>query len=181
MNEEPNVYLRAFEVSDLELLNSWHNDQDINSLTTGRKYFVSTEYDRKWIEERMLDNYNYVYCAICEYGSSKMVGYTNLTKIDYINRKAFWGGLIIGDENSKSKGYATSAAIQILKYGFCELGLNRIWADWLDDHTVAQFTTGKMLGFVQEGVSRQAVYKDNSYHDVIVMSLLKSEFEKKHL
>jgi hypothetical protein len=58
------------------------------------------------------------------------------------------------------------------------LGLNRIWADWLDDHKLAQFTTGKMLGFVKEGVLRQAVFKENSYHDVIVMSLLKTEFEK---
>jgi ribosomal-protein-alanine N-acetyltransferase len=101
MDNKHSVFLRAFEKDDLFLLNEWHNDENINSLTTGRKYFVSSEYDKKWIEERVLDNYNQVYCAICDNETKKMVGYTSLTKIDYINRKAFWGGLIIGDKKSR--------------------------------------------------------------------------------
>ena len=43
------VYLRAFEITDLTLINKWHNDDEINSLTGGNKYFVSSEYDKKWL------------------------------------------------------------------------------------------------------------------------------------
>ena len=181
MSIKMKVYLRAFETTDLELLNQWHNDEEINLLTTGRKYFVSSEYDKKWLENKMFDNNSQVYCAICETESKKMIGYTGLTEIDYVNRKAFWGGLVIGDKAARNKGFATSASIQILKYGFCELGLNKIWAYWLDEHKTALFTTGKMLGFVKEGLLRQDVFKGNKFHDVIIMSLLKADFEKRIL
>jgi ribosomal-protein-alanine N-acetyltransferase len=172
------IYLRAFEPGDLELINKWHNDDEINSLTTGRKYFVSSEYDKKWLLDKMLDNKSQVYCAICEEVSKKMIGYTGLTEIDYLNRKAFWAGLVIGDKSSRSKGYATSTSIKILSYGFYELGLNKIWGYWLDDHKTAQFTTGLMLGFVKEGLLREEVFKGNKFHDVFIMSLLKVDFEK---
>lgn len=181
MKNKSKVYLRAFEPSDLKLINNWHNDDEINLLTTGRRYFVSSEYDKKWLENKMLDNNSQVYCAICETETDNMIGYTGLSEIDYVNRKAFWGGLVIGDKASRSKGYATSAAIQILSYGFFELGLNKIWGYWLDDHKTAFFTTGQMLGFVKDGLLRQDVFKGNKFHDVYIMSLLKSDFEKKQL
>jgi RimJ/RimL family protein N-acetyltransferase len=174
------IFLRAFEKDDLHLLNQWHNDSEINSLTTGVKRYVSSEYDMKWLEEKMLDNNTQVYCAVCENETKRMIGYTSLNNIDYINRKAFWGGLVIGDKKDRSKGYATSASIEILKYGFCELGLNKICAVWLAEHKTAIFQ-GKLLGFVEEGWLRQDVFKGNKYHDVLVMSILKTDFEKRHL
>lgn len=174
------TYLRAFEYEDLELIHQWHTDEEINLLTGGNKFFISKERERKWLEDKMLNDRNQIYCAICDTESSKIIGFTSLNEIDYINRKAFWGGLVIGDKLNRNKGFAASASIQILTYGFCELGLNKISGKWLLEHKTA-IINGRMLGFITEGILRQEVFKVNKFHDVLVMSLLKANFEKRHL
>jgi hypothetical protein len=37
----------------------------------------------------MLNDQNQIYCAICKDENQKMMGYTSLNEMDYINRKAF--------------------------------------------------------------------------------------------
>lgn len=169
------IYLRAFEPGDLSLLNEWHNDEEINSQTLGNKYFVSSFYDRKWLEEKMSNNRDNVYCAICEKTTNKMIGYVSLNDIDYRNRKAVWGGIVIGDKNSRSKGYASDAAFMILKYAFEELGLNKVTGYWLQTNK-ASLVISQLLGFTKEGILRKDVFKRGEYQDVLVMSMLKEEY-----
>lgn len=174
-----NVYLRAFELKDLELINKWHNDVNLNSLTCGRKFFVSSLYDRNWIEDKILNNQNQVYCAICEVESNNMIGYSSLNSINYVNKNAFWGGIVIGDYKARNKGYASQAAFQLMKYGFYELGLIKITGKWLPENKISVFMA-KNLGFKQEGLLRKDVYKNNQFYDVLIMSILKEEFEHKY-
>ena len=170
------IFLRAFEPDDLKLINEWHNDEDINSQTGGVKYFVSSFYDKKWLEDKMLNNRDNVYCAICEHESAKMVGYISLNNIDYRNRKADWGGIVLGDKTKRSKGYASEASFQILKYGFEELGLNKVTGYWLESNT-ASIIIGKLFGFRKEGTLRQDVFKNGEFRDVTVMSIIKEEYQ----
>jgi ribosomal-protein-alanine N-acetyltransferase len=170
------ISLRAFELSDLMLLNAWHNDANINALTGGQQYFVSSEYDKKWIEDKIFNNQKHVYCMICN--TSWAVGYISLTDINWVNRTANWGGVII-DPQHREKGAATQAALQMLEYGFFELGLQKITGKWLIENTVSIFMA-KILGFVQEGVLRKDVFKGGQFHDIIIMSMLKEEFIEKY-
>ena len=170
-----NVFLRAFEPDDLQLINKWHNDDDINSLTCGSRYFVSSIYDKKWLEDKMLNNSKNVYCAICEKETGNMVGYVSLNDIDYRNSKAAWGGIIIGNEQNRNKGYASNATFLILQYAFEELGLNKVTGYWLESHK-ASLLIGQMFGFKKEGMLRQEVFKNGVFNDVVVMSMLKEEY-----
>ena len=174
------VYLRAFEQGDLDLVHQWHNDDEITDLMGGRKFFISKERERTWLEDKMFNDRDQLYCAICITDSSKIIGYTSLNEIEHVHRKAFWGGIVIGDKTERNKGFATSAAIQLLKYGFCELNLNKIYGKWLDTNKTSLFM-GKMLGFKYEGTLREDIFKGNKYHDIIIMSILKQEFEEKNL
>jgi [ribosomal protein S5]-alanine N-acetyltransferase len=168
------VSLRAFEPEDLSLLHEWHNDGGINKWTGGVQRFVSSEYDKKWLEDKMLNNTNQVYCAIYDCVTKETIGYISLNDINYINRTAFWGGVVISPDH-RNKGVATQAAFQMLEYGFFELGLQKISGKWLVGNTTSIFMA-KALGFVQEGRLRREVFKGNEYHDTILMSILKEEF-----
>lgn len=170
------LHLRAFEYEDLELINRWHNDEEINSMTGGAKRYVSSEYDKKWLEDKMLNNSTNIYCAICTKNKNKIIGFISLNTIDYINRKAYWGGLLIGDKEERNKGYATNATYLMLKYGFEELGLNKITGHWLEDNKVS-IILGKMMGFKQEGKLKDEVYKNGRFNNVIIMSLFNDDFK----
>jgi RimJ/RimL family protein N-acetyltransferase len=172
------MILRAFEPSDLPLINKWHNSQELNMLTCGRKYFISEEYDKEWLNDKIFNNTFQVYLAICS-DPSTMIGYISLNEINSVNRTAQWGGVFIGNDYFRNKGYATEAAINILKYGFLELNLQKISGHWLNAH-LTSIMMGKLLGFKQEGVLRREVYKNGIYNDVIIMSMLKEEFLTKY-
>jgi len=45
------VYLRAFEIEDFKTTHLWRGDEEIIKSVVGRKYFVSQECEKKWIND----------------------------------------------------------------------------------------------------------------------------------
>jgi len=170
------VYLRAFEIEDYKLINKWRKDEAMTDMLVGSKIFVSSEREKKWVEEIILDDKIKMYFAICDKETDEMVGFTSIRKINWRNRSAYWGGMTVGKEHW-NKGYAQSANALVLKYVFDELGLNRFYTDYLEEHQVSTRIFEKM-GFTVEGVSRQEVYKGGKFHNVVNVSMLKSEYDK---
>lgn len=171
-----NVYLRAFEFEDLSVLNKLRNNDKIYSFTCGNKYFISSEYDRKWIEDKIFNNKTQLYLGICLVENHKLIGYLSIINIDLQNRKSEWGGIII-DLESSNKGYATAAANLMLMHVFTELNMNRFSGYWLEENKPS-LRMAEKLGFVKEGVLRDFIFKKNKYHNAILLSILRSEFLK---
>lgn len=69
------------------------------------------------------------------------------------------------------------AAKEMLKFVFEELNMNKVYGYWLESN-LASLKMSKKLGFVEEGLLREHVYKDNRYHSVYYLSLLRSEYNK---
>jgi len=171
------VYLRAFELDDYKLINKWRKDNEITKFLGGNKYFISSERDRKWIEEKIFDNKTSNYLAICLKDSEEMIGYLSIINIDWRNRNAEWGGIIIGNKEHQRKGYSKEAAYLMLDFIFNELGMNRFYGYWLESNK-ASIQMGLKLGFKQEGILRECIYKNGKYNNLLLLSILKKEFEK---
>jgi RimJ/RimL family protein N-acetyltransferase len=171
------VFLRAFEPDDYKKINAWRQDESMYRLTSANRYFISSEQDRQWVLDKILNNRTEVYLAICLVENGLMIGYVSLSDIDYRNRRAEWSGIIIGEKEYRGQGYATQAIYLLLEYCFNELDLHRLSGTWLAENTVSMFV-GKMMGFRQEGVLRDYVFKEGKRHDLIIMSILRSEFEQ---
>ena len=54
--------------------------------------------------------------------------------------------------------------------------MNRLWLLVLENNEPAK-NLYKKMGFVNECVQRQAIFKEGQYHDYIMMSLLRGEYE----
>ena len=168
------IYLRAFELSDYELISLWRHDCEILSLMSGNHYFVSAERDKKWVEQKISDDRTEIYLGICLKENDCMIGYTSINNLDLRNQKAEWGGTTIGHKDLWGKGYATEAAQLMLTYLFKEYPINKCQGRCLEEHLV----TNKMLeslGFTKDGSFRDEVYKNGSFHSIALYSILKSE------
>lgn len=86
-------------------------------------------------------------------------------------------GIVIGDKNLWGHGYGNEATKLILEYGFKHLKLHRIQLMVLDFNKRAQHLY-KKLGFVVEGIQREARLVNGEWHDVILMGILEKEFER---
>jgi RimJ/RimL family protein N-acetyltransferase len=169
------VYLRAFELDDIDLIHKWRKDPEINKLLSGNVFFVSSERDKKWIEEKIFNDSNELYLAICLEEKDEMIGYLSVTNIDLRNRKAEWAGLIIGNKDLWNKGYANDAIRLMLEHLFHQMNIHRVYAYVLEDH-ITSLKMCEKAGFIREGILRDNVYKNNKFNNSVLLSLLQGEF-----
>lgn len=78
---------------------------------------------------------------------------------------AYWG-----------KGYATEAAREVVRYGFSELGLHRIFASHFG-HNSASGKILRKLGMRHEGCQREHLLKWDQFVDSELYGLLRKEWE----
>ena len=167
------TYLRAFELADYQTTLKWHNDDEIWSTVVGPKYFVSPEYEKKWIEDTVFSK-DSIKLAVCLIENNQLIGSVSLTEFDWINRSAV-SGTMIGDKKLWRMGFATEAKLQLLEFGFQERGLHRISCQILESNTASRRLYLK-CGYKEEGLLRDAVFKDGRYQNLVIMSILRQEF-----
>ncbi len=172
----PKVYLRALEPEDYKISIKWRKDDSTWSLLGGTKYFVSEAYEKKWVEEAIFGKGD-IKLAICDAETDVYIGNIYLNKIDKTHRSAVLG-ILIGDKGYRGKGYGSEAIHHILRYSFEELGLHRVSALILEDN-IASRRTFEKLGFVQDGILRESLFKGGKFRNQVVVSLLESEFKQK--
>lgn len=88
-------------------------------------------------------------------------------EIGYDLYKDYWG-----------KGIMIEAVRILINYGFQQLNLNRIEAT-TDSENASSIKLLERIGFLKEGHLRQKYFYKGKYHDELVFSLLKKDWEKK--
>ena len=162
--------LREIQRQDMKAINSWRNNEEIISTLGAPFRFINQEVDEKWFEQYMLQRANTVRCAITTKENDEILGIVSLVEIDFINRSALFH-IMVG-EDGQNKGVGTFAVKAMIEHGFKNYGLHRIELHVLADNKRAQHVYEK-CGFVQEGVRRQAVFKNGQFKDMLVYSVIK--------
>jgi RimJ/RimL family protein N-acetyltransferase len=168
------VYLRAFELDDYVMINKWRNDNNIRKYLGGNVYLVSSEREKKSIENKIFDDSKHIYFAICDKKDDKLIGYTQINNIDLRNLKAEWGGTLIGDKDYIGGGYGKEASMQLLRFLFDQYPIRKCYGYCLVEHP----HTSKLmvaLGFKQDGILRSDLYKNGEFKDVLLFSILRDE------
>ena len=94
--------------------------------------------------------------AIVDADSGRLMGACGLCYIDWINRTADFSIYIGHDNLYIDDVYAIDAGTQLLKFGFEELALHRIWCE-IYDFDAAKTAFLPKLGFTQDGRHRRRI------------------------
>ena len=105
---------------------------------------------------------------------NKMIGTCGFTSVSIPNNSAEIGYVINPDY--RGRGIAVEAARRVMRFGFEEMGLNRIEARYMVGNDASKRVMEK-LGMTFEGVYRSSVCINGIYRDVGMCSILKSEYE----
>jgi RimJ/RimL family protein N-acetyltransferase len=103
------------------------------------------------------------------------VGYFRLSNYSKENKNIYIGADIAKEYTGK--GIAKDAYNKFIPYAFTIYNLNKISLEVLGTNERAINLYNK-LGFVKEGVKREEVLKNGIWVDSIIMSILKSEYNK---
>ena len=166
--------LRELERKDLAKINKWRNDPELISCLGAPFRYINLDVDEAWFEGYMKSRNSAVRCAIVEDGQNEILGLVSLVSIDHMNQSAEFH-IMIGDKANQGKGMGSFAVNEMLKHAFYNLNLQRVELTVLEDNLRAQHLYEK-AGFVKEGVKRCAKYKSGRFANMILYSILKSEF-----
>jgi diamine N-acetyltransferase len=170
------LHVREIERGDLPVINRWRNDAEVVAYLGANFFFIASEIDGRWYDRYLAERDKAVRLAMMDGPDGALIGCVNLTNIHRVNRSAELS-IVIGEKSYWGKGYGAAATDAILKHGFFDLNLHRIYLDVLATNDRAIRTYVK-CGFREEGRHREAVYKNGRFIDVISMALLEEEFRR---
>lgn len=109
-----------------------------------------------------------------EIQSRKIIGCIGLARVNLNFRHAEAGFWVA--KKLWGQGIGKEAVNLILKFGFDQLGLNRIYARVMHPNTASAHLL-ESIGFVREGVMRESVWRENQWWDFLCYSMLRSEYK----
>lgn len=173
------IRLRAAEKEDLTAFLRWVNDADV----TENLFLIdpmSRFEEENWYESMMKrpTSEHALVIEVKDQGPTRdyrPIGTCSFHKLDWRNRSAEIG-IMIGEKTFWDQGYGTETMRLLLRHGFNNLNLHRIWLQ-----VYAKNKRGirayEKAGFIHEGKHRQGHYQHGQYHDVYLMSVLKEEWQ----
>lgn len=162
------VTLRPIERADLRQAVGWRNDARVmRGLFSYRPLSLAEQ--EQWFEGYLTNQHEILFIIEAEDGTA--IGTIGLSKIDFRNRKAELGRMLIGDRSYLRRGYAKAATLVLLEYAFAELNLHRVYLEVLADNDAA-VSVYRRCHFEVEGRCRDAHFGEGRFHDVLVMAVL---------
>jgi diamine N-acetyltransferase len=178
------IRLRRNERSDIPKFVDWLNDPEV------RRYLlinlpISQANEEEWFEKmlKLPANEQPFGIEIREVvpGDGKeqwrLIGNCSFMDINPTVRSAEVG-LFIGDKTCWNKGYGTEVMQLLLRLGFDTYNLNRIFLR-VHEANKGGIRAYEKAGFVHEGRLRQGIFQNGEYGDMLLMSVLRAEWNLK--
>lgn len=170
------LILNHFNKGDIKDVAKLSNDKDMFEMTASLPYPYLEDHAKEWIsthDEQIATGKNFIF-AIRLLESNSLIGCINISINNFNNRGyiGYWIG-----KKFWNMGYGTEALKRIISYGFEDLKLERIWAEYYAHNT----PSGKIMkkaGMIDEGIKRNHIKKDNEYIDLKVSAIIKSDYFK---
>jgi len=174
--ETDRLILRTLELTDAPDIQRLINHPQIARNTLSVPYPYPDGLAEKWIREQMMpameEGTDFVF-AITLRKTGEFMGVLGMHDLNEHKRidVGYWLGEVYW-----GKGYATEALRRAIQFGFEELDVNRIYAEFFTFNTASRRVMEKS-GMTFEGVHRQNILKNGEYIDDGVCAILREDYE----
>ncbi|WP_377194122.1 GNAT family N-acetyltransferase [Ruegeria meonggei] len=172
--------LRPLEKADLEVVTPWF--QDIEDLArfdrTSRIPLNLAQTEENWSDVFSASAGSGKCWFVAELHSGQIVGMSGLEAISPINRDAIVAMFV--DKPTRRLGVGIRATALVVDFAFRQLGLNRLTSYYRVDNANSRDLVAK-LGCQIEGTMRQAWFADGQFQDMVVVGLLRQDWEKQRV
>ena len=169
------LLLRPFTLNDAPDLHRLVGEPEIADTTLNIPHPYEEGMAEEWISTHpeRFDSGKGVNLAITLRADGRLTGAIGLDINERFNRAEMGYWVSVPQWN---KGICTEAAIEILRYAFEDLHLNRVQATHLSRNPASGRVMQK-IGMLHEGTLRQYVKKSDVYEDLEMYSMLREEWK----
>lgn len=169
------LFLREYREEDFPRLRGWINNPDETANMSPIFDRVQSEaMTREFFESVVKNKMPGHYMIIADGETEEYIGQADLRTSPDSSRQACLA-IVIPDPANRGKGYGREAMELLLDFGFFRLNLHKIWLQvFLRNETAIHLY--RTLGFHEDGILREDVYREGGYLDLMVMSLLQREW-----
>lgn len=171
------IYLSPVSMDDVEIFTKWLNDLEVTDYIGRSSALQTLEGEKDWVQNQV-KNAEYL-MTIVTTDNDQAIGNISLVDINNLNRTAVLG-ILIGEEEYRSKGYGAEAIKLLLDFAFNYLNLNSVSLTLLEGNERAKKCYEK-VGFKEFGRQRECIYLNGKYYDRIFMDILASEFKEEFI
>ena len=173
------VRLRPHVASDAADHVRWRNDAEVAYWATAgnvRFWPVSAAAVEHWFTGKLpeMDPRSDGVFAV-DLLDGRHIGMADYRDVDLVARSAVVG-ITIGEKDLWGQGYGSEALRLLVGYLFEHLNLHRVQLDTWSANERAMRSFAR-IGFTEEGRLREAIWGPGRYFDVVVMGLLRSEWQ----
>jgi RimJ/RimL family protein N-acetyltransferase len=172
--QNKSCYLSSLQHTDLEQIRVWRNIQ----MAILRQYKPLTEKNQEdWWNSLAADTKTILFTIISSQ-SDDLIGYCGLTNVDFQNSRAEVSFLTkyANDAITEYRQTFLETLNMLCIFAFRKLKLNRLFTETFEfrkDHIKIL----EEFGFIKEGVLREHVFKEGSFTNSEIHSILRREFE----
>lgn len=166
------VVLRPIAATDAAAMWAALHDDEARWLTGTRRRFTRDQIER-WAASR-IDQDDRLDLAVTERSTGAWAG--ELAILDWSPEDRSCAFRIALDAAARDRGIGTEATRLVVDHVFEHLPIHRIGLDVFAFNDRARATYAK-VGFRTEGVLRDALRWDGAHHDIVLMSILRPEWE----
>jgi len=173
--EGDKILLRPVRTDDRDKTLALRMDFETNKSYMGFPYPINEFSEERWIAGLYPEGQRTrIDFAIEEKETGAFVGLISVKELDALHQRAAFG-ILLGRE-FWGKGYAKDAMVLFFRYLFEEINIHRIYLQVLmsNERAIALY---ERFGFKREGVLRQHHFQGGRLQDVLLMGLLREEFE----
>ncbi|MDJ0765387.1 MAG: UDP-4-amino-4,6-dideoxy-N-acetyl-beta-L-altrosamine N-acetyltransferase [Myxococcota bacterium] len=165
------IELRDVVASDKETMRQWRNLPEVSKYML-TSHEISHEEHSVWFDNMLKDNRCRYWIVMLD---SEAVGVANIAGIDLRHSRCSLG-FYLPSPQVRGKGVGSFVEYSILDYVFERMKLNKLCAEVIRFNKVG-IGIHKKFGFVEEGLLRQHIMKQGTPHDVVCLSMLRSEWK----
>jgi RimJ/RimL family protein N-acetyltransferase len=166
-----NIILRPLEVEDIPLIVEWKNNKEImNNLNTYTPVTLMQEEAMYSLEQENPGIYKFLIEV-----EEEPIGYCGLVNIEWKSRRAEIF-IVIAEESFRGQGHGIDATKALINFAFKDFNLRRLFLTCFKNNTKA-IKLYETLNFQHEGILRQHTCREGQYDDMVLMGLLKEEWQ----
>jgi RimJ/RimL family protein N-acetyltransferase len=137
----------------------------------------NTPFIRQWSFEqhqKAIQSDDYVHFTVKDLKTEDLLGYVILIGATNPDLSLEFKRMVI---TQKGEGYGRKTFRLVTKYGFEQLNMHRIWLEVME-HNKVGYNLYLSEGYKVEGTHRESCKLGDKFINLIVMSMLKAEFER---